>query len=177
MKKTAAVMLALLSLAGPAQAEENVPVVPFPDPQCTKPDLNLIKPPELKHVGNMYHLGPVGSYNSRVKAFNRATEVYASCIHTYVEDANREVERVQNQANSDMKRIRDNANATMAAIQDKIRKAVAEGNDFVAEQNAMAAAPEKGARAIFPVAALMRFAMGSRPLSRCAFLIYAAVRA
>lgn len=129
--------------AGRAQPAEVPPAAAYPDPQCTKPDLSLIKPPKFTHDGNMYDSGSVGSYNSRVKAFNRATEAYASCIHAYVENANHEVERVQNQANSDMKRIKDNANAAMAAIQDKIRKAVAEGNDFVAEQNAMAAALEK----------------------------------
>jgi hypothetical protein len=152
MHQTNIIRLVVLAITGifcvddaMAQAADTSQANSYPESQCAKPDLKLIKPPEITHNGNMYDSGPVGSYNSRVKAFNKANEAYASCIHTYVENGNREVQRIQEEANADMKRIKDNANASMAAVHDKIQKALQEGNDFAAQQNALAAELEKKA--------------------------------
>ena len=130
---------------GKAQTADLPAAAAYPDPQCTKPDLGLIKPPKLGDVTDDTYNARARAYNSHLKEFNLASEAYDSCIHAYVEGANREVDRVQNQANSDMKRIKDNANAAITAIQEKSRKLVAEGNDFAAQQNAMAAALDKKA--------------------------------
>jgi len=136
MKKTAGAVLALLTLAGLAQAEENVPVVPFPDPQCTKPDLESIKVPKLTaEHGHYDYSAPMGSYNSRIKAYNQAAEAYSSCIHAYVESANLATKRIQDHANADVKRITDNANATMSAIHAKVNRAISEANDVALAQN------------------------------------------
>lgn len=126
--------------AGTAQPADIAPVAAYPDPQCAKPDLGLVKLTQLGDVTDAMYNARARAYNAHIKQFNQASQAYASCIHAYVEGANREVDRVQNQANSDIKRIKDNANAAMAAIQDKIRKLVAEGDALAAEQSAMAAA-------------------------------------
>jgi len=146
MQNWPAVLLALLILAGPAQAEDDVAGLPFPDPQCAKPDLGSIKVPKLTEAHGGYdYSGPVGSYNSKVTAYNRAAEAYNSCIHAYIDSANLETRKIQDQANSDIRRITDKANALMGAIHAKVDRAISEANDFARAQEtstgALGAAP------------------------------------
>jgi vacuolar-type H+-ATPase subunit E/Vma4 len=70
-----------------------------------------------------------------VKAFNRASESYRSCIHAYVDNASREVKRIQDQANADIKQITNSSNAAMDTIQAKIKRAVIELNDLAAQES------------------------------------------
>lgn len=144
MNKTTAASLALLIVAASAQAEDDVPGIP--DPTCTKPDLGSIKVPKLAEAHGAYdYSGPVGSYNSRVTAYNRAAEAYNSCIHAYIDSANLETRKIQDQANSDIKRITDKANASMGTIHAKVDRAISEANDFARAQEtstgALRAAP------------------------------------
>ncbi len=137
-----ALVLAILTCSyaniGMAQVAETA--TPYPDPQCPKPDLKMIKPPQFRHVGDMYDSGPVGSYNSKVKAYNEAAKAYSSCVHAYIDSANREVQRIQDQANANLRRITDAANASMQAIHYKILHAIADANDVeTAQQNSTAA--------------------------------------
>ena len=76
--------------------------------------------------------GAVGSYNSRIKAFNRDSAAYNACMHAYIDSASRDVKIIQDKANADLKQITERANAAMKAIQDKIAQAVADANDVSA---------------------------------------------
>ena len=103
----------------------------YPDPQCTKPDIKLVKPPRPKGI---YDWGPVNTYNSKVEAYNRESNAYNLCMHAYIDNANREVKTIQDQAKVDLKRITDTANARINVVQDKIRQAVADANGVAAAQ-------------------------------------------
>lgn len=105
----------------------------YPDPQCTKPKVNMVRPEvKMNTSGNAVDSGAVGSYNSKVKQFNRDAAAYNSCMHAYVDKANGDVKRIQEKANADLKQITDRANASMKAIQDKIRQAVTDANSLSA---------------------------------------------
>ena len=121
-----------------AQAAETVPGTGYPDPQCTKPDVKLIKPPKLDVAGDAgaaaTYNARARAYNSEVKAFNQSAATYRACVQIYVETASREVKRIQDQANADLKRITENSNAAMDAIQDKIKRATAGLNDLVRDE-------------------------------------------
>ena len=141
MNKSAAALLTFLTLAGPVQAEDNVPEVPFPDSHCTKPDLESIKLPKLTaEHGHYDYTTPVGSYDSRIKAYNKAAAAYHSCIHAYVESAGIQTKKIQDQANAEVKRITDIANASMSAIHAKVNTAILEENNFALAQEAATAA-------------------------------------
>lgn len=125
-----AIMTCSHASAGMAQIAETVPVAAYPDPQCIKPDVKSIAPPQLKDAydpAEIYN-AKARAYNFAVKAFNRDAETYKSCIQAYVDNASREVKRIQNQANADLKRITENSNAAMDAIQGKMKRAAAELN-------------------------------------------------
>jgi hypothetical protein len=128
--------------AGMAQVAETVPATAYPDPQCTKPDLGLIKPPQLGDATDDTYNTRVRAYNFHIKEFNQASEAYRACIHAYVDNANREVKRIQDQANVDLKRITENSNTAMDGVQGKVKQAISDLNDLVrAEESAMAAPP------------------------------------
>ena len=101
--------------------------ISYPDPQCTRPRVNLVKPGALND-----NSGAVNTYNLKVKAFNREGAAYNSCMHAYLDQANRDVKVIQEKANADLKQITERANASMKVIQDKIRHAVADANDVAA---------------------------------------------
>ena len=103
----------------------------YPDPQCTKPQTDLVKP----ESGNS---AAVGNYNAKVRKFNRDTAAYDVCLHAYIDKANGDVQRIQDKANADLKEITARANASMKAIQDKLRQAVADGNAVAASLNEQA---------------------------------------
>jgi hypothetical protein len=100
----------------------------YPDPPCQKPQVSRIDKPQSSFGAGGFDSGAVGSYNSKVKAFNKEAQAYDACMHAYIDKANGDVKRVQDKANADLKQITDRANASMHAIQDKIRQAVAEAN-------------------------------------------------
>src|SRR5262249_40115736 len=102
--------------------------VRYPDPQCTRPNADRIDKPQTHYSAQGFDAGAVGSYNSRVKAFNKETVAYNSCMHAYIDKANADVKVIQDKANADLKQITERANASMKAIQVKIKQAVADAN-------------------------------------------------
>lgn len=129
-----AFLICLSSAAGAQPVAEALPdATNYPEPQCKKPQVNLVRPDvQVGGRGNAIDSGALGSYNSRVKAFNRDAGAYNSCMHAYIDKANGDVKVIQDKANADLKQITERANASMKAIQDKIRKAVAEANSVTA---------------------------------------------
>ena len=119
-----------------AQAEMTKAAAPYPDPQCSKPD--LIKPPLSNN-----DTAQVSIYNAKVKTFNREAKAYNICIRAYVDSANQEVTRIHDKAGQDQKRLAENANAAMKAVQDKIQRATAEANAITAAQESGGAALAK----------------------------------
>ena len=128
-----AVFLTCSSTAGAqTPAVEALPDT-YPDPQCVKPQVNMIRPgTQINSGNNAVDSGPVGSYNTKVKAFNKQAAAYDACMHAYIDTANRDVKVIQDKANADLKQLTERANASMKAIQDKIRQAVAEANSVAA---------------------------------------------
>lgn len=132
--------LAVLLLAGPAAWAQTPPDgAAYPDPQCQKPNASIMRPDVHAGMGGGIDSGAIGSYNSRVKAFNRDNAAYNACMHAYIDTANRDVKAVQDKANADLKQVTERANASMKAIQDKIRQAVADANSVSAELEAQTA--------------------------------------
>ncbi len=123
----AAFLTCLASAAGaqtPAAGSD-----PYPDPQCKKPRVNLVRPDvQVGGRDNAVDSGAVGSYNARVKAFNRDLSAYNACMHAYIDKANGDVKTIQDKANADLKQISEHASASMKVIQDKIRQATADAN-------------------------------------------------
>lgn len=102
--------------------------VPYPGPSCTKPQMNLVKP----EAGNSQ---AVNMYNAKVYTFNKQAAAYDSCLHAYIDTANRDVKAIQDKANADLKEISEHANAAMKEIEDKIGQAVADGKSVSAALN------------------------------------------
>jgi ElaB/YqjD/DUF883 family membrane-anchored ribosome-binding protein len=119
----------LCCISAAAGAQDALPDgVPYPDPGCTKPQTDLVKPETANSAA-------VGNYNAKVRKFNRDAAVYSSCMHDYIDKANRDVQHIQDKANADLKEITARANASMKAIQDKLRQAVADANTVAARLN------------------------------------------
>lgn len=131
MTRQIALAAFLICLAGAAGAQAPLPDT-YPDPQCNKPQVNMIRPPtDQTHrvdVRTQNDSEAVNSYNSKIKKFNRESTAYNACMHVYIDKANDDVKIVQQKANADLKQISERANASMKVIQDKIRTAVAEAN-------------------------------------------------
>jgi len=121
---------------GAAQIEVATPSQEYPDPQCIKPNVKLIKP-DYSHAGNIADSGAVGSYNSKVKAYNREAGAYNSCMQSYIGNANGQLKRVQSDAYDKIRRITDSANAQLRHIEGKIANAVKDANE-VADEEAVA---------------------------------------
>ena len=107
----------------------------YPDPPCRKPEISRIDKPQSSFGAGGFDSGAVGSYNSKVKAFNKEAQDYDACMHAYIDKANGDVKRIQDKANADLKQISERANASMKAIQDKIRQAVSDANGISAGLN------------------------------------------
>jgi hypothetical protein len=119
----------LCCMSAAARAQGTLPDgASYPDPQCIKPQTDLIKPEANNSAA-------VGNYNAKVRKFNRDTAAYDACIHAYIDTANRDVQRIQDKANADLKEITAHANASMKAIQDKVRQAIADANALAASVN------------------------------------------
>jgi hypothetical protein len=128
---SAAFWTCLASAAG-AQVPAALPDT-YPDPECVKPQVNMIRPGTQMNSGNnAIDSGPVGSYNAKVKVFNKQAAAYDVCMHAYIDKANGDVKTIQEKANAELKQVSERANASMKAIQDKIRQAVAEANSVAA---------------------------------------------
>lgn len=97
----------------------------YPDPQCIKPSVNMVKPEAANSAA-------VGSYNAKIKTFNKQAAAYDSCMHAYIDKANGDVKTIQDKANADLKQVTERANASMKAIQDKIGQAVADAKSVTA---------------------------------------------
>ena len=134
MEKTLGAWVLAVALCASSAMAQPADVAPYPDPQCTKPD--LVKPPSSNNDA-----AQVGIYNARIKRFNREAKAYNDCIHAYLDSANLEVTRIHDQAGIDQKRLADAANAAMKAVQDKIQRALAQSNAVIAAQNNGGAAP------------------------------------
>ena len=117
----------LLPIAAQGQGETNSAASDYPDPHCPRPDVKLIKP-AYSHVGNIEDSGPVGSYNSKVKAYNREAQDYDACMHAYIDNANTELKRVQTDANDRVHQIIGAANARLKLIESKVAAAVKDAN-------------------------------------------------
>jgi hypothetical protein len=130
----------LISIAPPLHAQPIAPAsVPrgtlseppeYPDPQCTKPQVKLVKPTVWNDQS-----GSMGSYNARVRQFNRDTNAYSACMHAYIDKANLDVKAIQEKANADLKRITERANVSMKVIEDKAARAVIEAKSIAADLN------------------------------------------
>lgn len=124
-----AAFLACLTSGAGAQTPAAEPLpdsANYPDPQCTKPHVNMVKP------GAWNNSEAVDSYNSKVKAFNKQVVAYDVCMHAYIDRANGDVKVIQDKANADLKQVTERANASMKVIQDKIRQAVADAKSVAA---------------------------------------------
>jgi hypothetical protein len=127
----AAFWACLASTAG-AQVPAALPDT-YPDPQCVKPQVNMIRPGTQMNSGNnAIDSGPIGSYNAKIKVFNKQAAAYDACMHAYIDTANRDVKVIQDKANAELKQVTERANTSMKAIQDKIRQAVADANSVAA---------------------------------------------
>ena len=141
MKRIFAGAVFLLCLTSGAWPQTSAPdALPdgasYPDPQCVKPQATMVRPVAGLNLGvegrTSVDNGPVGSYNSKVKLFNKQASAYDACMHAYIDKANGDVKRIQDKANADLKQISERANASMKAIQDKIRQAVSDANSVSA---------------------------------------------
>jgi hypothetical protein len=127
-----AVAMCACAQAAMAQDWQSRPPMTYPDPPCVPPDLAQIMPPPDGDVAE------ARIYNFKVKAFNKAMDAYNSCIHTYVDNANRDMATIKDRANADLKRISNRANASLKIVEDKIGQALAQVKAIAdAQQSAM----------------------------------------
>jgi hypothetical protein len=120
-------MCCLLPIAADGQGEANGGASDYPDPHCPRPKVKLVKP-AYTHRDYIEDSDPVGSYNEKVKIYNREAQAYDACMHTYIDNANSELKRVQTDANNRIHQITDAANARLKMIESKIAAAVQDAN-------------------------------------------------
>jgi hypothetical protein len=126
-------LIGLLPAAALGQGEAISTASDYPDPQCPRPDVKLIKP-GYTHVGNIDDSGPVAPYNQKVKAYNREAQDYDACMHAYIDTANAELKRVQTDANERIHQISDAANARLKQIEAKLAAAVQDANQVAQDE-------------------------------------------
>ncbi|HEX4272872.1 MAG TPA: hypothetical protein VHZ32_15885 [Rhizomicrobium sp.] len=105
---------------------ETVPA-DYPDPQCARPQVQLIKPANT-YSNHIDDSAPVGSYNQKVRLYNGQARDYDACMHAYIDTANAELKRVQTDANDRIHQIANDANARLKTIEGKIAAAVHDAN-------------------------------------------------
>jgi hypothetical protein len=130
------VMAVLFTAIAQGQGETGALATDYPDPHCSRPEVKLIKP-AYTHVGNVDDSGPVGSYNQKVKLYNREARDYDACMHAYIGNANAELKRVQTDANDRIHQITDAANARLKLIESKISAAVQDANQVSQDEAEM----------------------------------------
>ena len=144
MTRQLALAAFFVCLSSGAWSQEALPdAAHYPDPSCSRPQIDLVRPKMNINTkvgaGAEYDSGNIGSYNSKIKAFNKQAAAYDACMHAYIDKANGEVKHIQEQANAELKRITDQANGSMKSIQDKIRQAVSDANSVATAMNEQAA--------------------------------------
>lgn len=136
-KLSYALALALISCASTVfaqgQGDANSVAPDYPDPHCARPEVKLIKP-AYTHTSNIEDAGPVGSYNQKVKLYNRQAKDYDVCMHAYIDDANAELKRVQADANERIHQISDAANARLKLIESKVAAGVQDANQVAQDE-------------------------------------------
>jgi hypothetical protein len=123
----------LLTASAHAQGDINGAVSDYPDPQCHRPEVKLIKP-AYTHTSNIEDAGPAASYNQKVKLYNRQAQDYDACMHAYIDNANVELKRVQADANERIHQITDTANARLKLIESKVAAAVQDANQVAQDE-------------------------------------------
>ena len=89
--------------------------------------MKLVKP-AYTHRDYIEDSDPLGSYNEKVKIYNREAQEYDACMHAYIDNANTELKRVQTDTNDRIRRITVAANARLKSIECKIVAAVQDAN-------------------------------------------------
>ncbi|HEX4176904.1 MAG TPA: hypothetical protein VHY57_00635 [Rhizomicrobium sp.] len=116
-------------LAGTACGQGEIAHAPadYPDPQCARPQVQLIKPINT-YSSHIDDSAPVSSYNQKVRLYNSQARDYDACMHAYIDTANAELKQVQTDANDRIHQITNDANARLKAIEGKIAAAVRDAN-------------------------------------------------
>jgi hypothetical protein len=132
-KKTAALIIAFVACAQNAMAQGS----DYPDPQCVKPDLDSVKPPQASNLLDQSEAASynvkVRAYNAKMKTFNQASKDYSACIHAYIDKADRDAQHIQ-----------DQANAAIKSINAKMQAAATSLNALAALQDQALGGPKKG---------------------------------
>jgi hypothetical protein len=128
-------VIGCLPAVAQGQGEASATAVGYLDPQCPRPEVELIKP-AYAHVGNIEDSGPTGSYNAKVKVYNREAQDYDSCMHAYIDGANAELKRVQDDANQRIRQISESANTRLKLIEAKVAAAVEDANQVSQDEAA-----------------------------------------
>jgi hypothetical protein len=102
-----------LPAAAQGQGDVGAATTDYPDPQCPRPEVKLLKP-GYTHTSNLEDSGPAGSYNDKVKVYNSEAQAYDACMHAYINGANAELKRVQDDANQRIHQISESANTAQA---------------------------------------------------------------
>lgn len=134
MKKlSVALAFSIISWPLVVAAQEQGTASDYPDPQCHRPEVKLIKP-AYTHTSNIEDAGPAGAYNKKVKLYNRQAQDYDACMHGYIDNANAELKRVQADANERIHQISDAANARLKLIESKVAAAVQDANQVAQDE-------------------------------------------
>jgi hypothetical protein len=120
-------MCSLVPIAARGQGEASSGPSDYPDPHCPRPKVKLVKP-AYTHRDYIEDSDPVGSYNQKVKIYNREAQEYDACMHAYIDNASTELKRVQTDANNRIHQITDEANARLKMIESKVAAAVQDAN-------------------------------------------------
>lgn len=97
----------------------------YPAPRCTPPKFQVL--PQAEDAKNTStDAAKAALYEIEVKQFNREALAYHACLRKYIEAANQEAKRIQDQTDAEVKKITDNANASIATIHEQISKATAD---------------------------------------------------
>ena len=127
-----ALSIGLATVAARAQGDANI-ASDYPDPHCARPEVKLIKP-GYTGKGNIEDSGLAGAYNQKVKIYNREAQDYDSCMHAYIDGANVELKRVQNDANAQIRLVSDTANTRLRLIEGKVAAAIRDANQVAQDE-------------------------------------------
>ncbi|HVW73025.1 MAG TPA: hypothetical protein VHC39_05265 [Rhizomicrobium sp.] len=114
-------------VAAAAWGQSETAPADYPDPQCARPQVELIKPVNT-YSNHIDDSAPVGSYNQKVRLYNSQARDYDACMHAYIDTANAALKRVQSDANDRIHQITNDANARLKMIEAKIAAAVRDAN-------------------------------------------------
>ena len=114
-------------VAGAAWGQGETAPADYPDPQCARPQVQLVKPIN-NYASHIDDTAAAGSYNQKVRLYNGQARDYDACMHAYIDGANAELKRVQTDANDRIRQITNDANARLKAIEGKVAAAVHDAN-------------------------------------------------